>query len=153
MADDLFSIEMFPAQQGDSLWIEYGSREHPNRVLIDGGTPPTIAAVRERINSLASDDRQFDLIAVTHIDTDHIGGMLKLMSDPSLGISTDDFWFNGWPQLPGTDREERLGPIDGEILQRLIDQASFPWNKSFNGEAAALPEAPDAPLQHVTLKG
>lgn len=153
MADEVFSIEMLPAQQGDALWIEYGDRAHPSRVLIDGGTPPTVAAVGQRIAGLARDDRRFDLIVVTHIDTDHIGGMLKLMSDPSLGMTTDDFWFNGWPQLPGNRADERLGPIDGEILQRLIEHAGFPWNVAFHGGAAAIPDDPGVPLQTSTLRG
>lgn len=149
----MFSIEMFPAQQGDALWIEYGEPERPHRILVDGGTPPTVAALRARIEQLASDDRHFDLVAVTHIDTDHIGGMLKLMSDPGLAITTDDFWFNAWPQLPGTRRDDRLGPIDGEILQLLIEAAGVPWNDAFGGEAVAVPDDHAAPLPCHTLAG
>ena len=85
MTDTVFSIEMFPAQQGDALWIEYGPRAKPHRILIDGGTPPTIEPLRTRIKALAKTDRHFDLIGVTHIDTDHIGGMLRLISDRQPG--------------------------------------------------------------------
>ena len=42
----MFSIEMLPAQQGDALWIEYGSAAKPHRILVDGGTPPTVEQVR-----------------------------------------------------------------------------------------------------------
>ena len=153
MTDTVFSIEMFPAQQGDALWIEYGPRAKPHRILIDGGTPPTIEPLRTRIKTLAKTDRHFDLIGVTHIDTDHIGGMLRLISDRSLGLSTDDFWFNAWPQLPGARHDDRLGPIDGEILQRLIEAAKLPWNKAFGGGAAMVPDDPAAPLPSATLAG
>jgi beta-lactamase superfamily II metal-dependent hydrolase len=153
VADEGVAIELLPAQQGDALWIEYGSAARPSRVLIDGGTPPTVAALRARISSLAPADRHFDLIVVTHVDTDHIGGMLRLMSDPSLGISTDDFWFNGWPQLPGNAKAELLGPIDGEILARQIERAKFPWNAAFGGGPVQVPDDPDAAMPSVTLPG
>ncbi len=153
MSDPVFSIEMFPAQQGDALWIEYGERATPHRILIDGGTPPTVDPLRERILGLPATDRHFDLIAVTHIDTDHIGGMLRLLSDRTLGITTDDFWFNAWPQLPGTRHDDRLGPIDGEILQRLIEAAKVPWNTAFGGAAAMVPDDPAADLPTTTLAG
>jgi beta-lactamase superfamily II metal-dependent hydrolase len=153
VTSNLFSIEMLPAQQGDALWIEYGAADRPNRILIDGGTPPTAAALRARIGALPKSDRHFDLIAVTHIDTDHIGGMLKLISDTTLGLTADDFWFNGWPQLPGTSAEERLGPIDGEILQRLIQHARLPWNHAFGGGAAVVPVDAATPLLTWTAAG
>jgi len=149
----MFSIEMLPAQQGDALWIEYGDPAKPSRVLVDGGTPPTVAALRDRIAALPAADRHFDLIAVTHIDTDHIGGMLRLLSDRSLGLSADDFWFNGWPHLPGNARDERLGPIDGEILARLIEHAGLPWNAAFGGGPVVVPDTTDAPLATATLRG
>jgi hypothetical protein len=153
VTDQLFSIEMFPAQQGDALWIEYGSRASPHRLLIDGGTPPTVDPLRERILGLAPGDRHFDLIAVTHVDTDHIGGMLRLLADRSLGITTDDFWFNAWPQLPGTRHDDRLGPLDGEILMRLIEAAGVPWNDAFGGAAVMVPTDPAAALPSPTLAG
>ena len=153
MIDPVFSIEMLPAQQGDALWIEYGPPARPHRILIDGGTPPTIETLRTRIGALAKGDRHFDLIAVTHIDTDHIGGMLRLIGDRSLGMTTDDFWFNAWPQLPGARHDDRLGPIDGEILQRLIEAAKLPWNTAFGGGAAMVPDDPAAALPVATLAG
>ena len=109
--------------------------------------------MRGRIETLPVDQRHFDLIAVTHIDTDHIGGMLKLMSDPPEGLVTDDFWFNGWPQLPGTRANDQLGPIDGEILGRLIEHAGWPWNDAFDNAAVAVPDDPGAPLPTWTAPG
>jgi Metallo-beta-lactamase superfamily len=149
----VFSIEMLPAQQGDCLWIEYGDPRRPHRVLVDGGTPPTVVPLRERIERLRRDDRHFDLIAVTHIDTDHIGGILKLLSEPGLGISTDDFWLNAWPQLPGTRPDDRLGPIDGEVLHRFIEAARMPWNRASGGAAIVVPDDPRRPLPSLTLAG
>src|SRR5215510_8788689 len=91
----MFRIHFFPAQQGDAIWIEYGNAGKPSRILIDAGTPATAAAVRARIEGLPKDERHFDLLVVTHVDTDHIGGVLKLLSDLPEGTVFDDVWFNG----------------------------------------------------------
>src|SRR5262245_51291062 len=108
----MFRIKFFPAQQGDAIWIEYASNANkPYRILIEAGTPSTAPAVRAHIENLPQDDRRFDLMVVTHVDTDHIGGVLKLLSDLPAGTSFDDVWFNGWPQIRNA-KSSRLGPID-----------------------------------------
>lgn len=158
---------MLPAQQGDSLWIEYGTAAGPHRVLVDGGTPPTIEALKARIGQLDPDDRQFELLIVTHIDTDHIGGILRLLDRPPAGLAFRDVWFNGWPQIdPLTDSpvlggseemtaEAILGPIDGEILDRLLDldvgDVAKAHNAGFDG-AAAMVEA-KKPMPSFELDG
>jgi beta-lactamase superfamily II metal-dependent hydrolase len=149
----MFAIEMLPAQQGDALWIEYGDRAKPSRILIDGGTPPTIQHLLARIDQVPEAERHFELVVVTHIDTDHIGGMLKLISALPKGVTIGDMWFNAWRHLPGTNADDRLGPIDGEILDRLLTRGGFSWNGAFGGHAAAVPDDPDAPLPSTTLPG
>ena len=146
---------MLPAQQGDALWIEYGDREHPTRVLIDAGTPPTNEVVKERVNRLDPKDRRFELLIVTHIDTDHIGGVLKLLADRSLGLTFDDVWFNAWRHLQEEELPaDRLGPIDGEILSTLLDHAEWPWNRAFAEEKASPAVVPDeGPLSPIHLAG
>lgn len=147
MTDPMFAIEMLPAQQGDALWVEYGSRSAPRRLLIDAGTPPTHKAVRARMSEV-SGPCHFELTVVTHIDTDHIGGMLKVINE--LSLSTSDFWFNYWDHLPGTD-EGQLGVVDGEILNVLLRQSGFPWNGAFQGRAIQVPDDVDAPLPAIDL--
>ena len=44
----MFTIEMLPAAYGDCLWIEYGDRRSPRRILIDGGISGTYDAIVER---------------------------------------------------------------------------------------------------------
>jgi len=39
---------MLPAEQGDALFIEYGSARDPHRVLIDAGVRKSSALVRAR---------------------------------------------------------------------------------------------------------
>ena len=48
----VFRIEMLPAQQGDALLIEYGDPAQLHHVLIDAGTPPSYADVKQRLGLL-----------------------------------------------------------------------------------------------------
>jgi beta-lactamase superfamily II metal-dependent hydrolase len=135
----MFKIEFFPAQQGDAIWIKYGARGAAHRLLIDAGTPATAPLIRKRIEKLPAGDRCFDLLVITHVDTDHIGGVLKLLSDLPSGTQFDDVWFNGWPQIRAA-RSSKLGPVDGEILASALEKWKFPWNKCFNGAAVVVPD-------------
>jgi len=133
----LFRVEMLPARQGDCLWIEWGDARRPNRALIDAGTPGTYARIRKRLRALPAAERAFELLIVTHIDNDHIGGALKLLGDPESGVSFGNVWFNGWRHLPGSGFEE-FGPVQGEKLTTQLEKPDAHWNLSFGGRAVSL---------------
>jgi hypothetical protein len=127
---------MLPAQQGDALWIEYGSTGGSvHRILIDGGTPPTYHVLKQRIMSLSDKDRIFELLIVTHVDADHIGGALKLLADRTLGVTFRDVWFNDFDDLPECPDPTR-GPIDGAIMRRVLEGLGIERNRAFGGPAA-----------------
>lgn len=160
----MFAIDMLPADQGDALWIEYGPRSKPHRILVDGGTPATVDAIVSRVEKLKPADRRFELLIVTHVDTDHIGGILKFLADPPAGLTFDDVWFNGWPQLEPLTRDLPLGPMtadailgpkDGEILDRLLELRvgglAKHHNKAFGGKAVMIPAT--GPLPSHVLSG
>ena len=142
----MIRVDMLPAAQGDSLWIEYGEAAHLHRVLIDGGTAATYDWLRTRIRSLPSGQRRFELLIVTHVDADHIEGAVRLLNDPTLELEFGDIWFNGWDQLTDV-----LGPVEGEFLSALIKTGKLPWNRAFEGAAVMVPE--DGPLPACELDG
>ena len=115
----MLRIEMLPARNGDALWIEYGDAQSPRRVIIDGGTEGSFEdGLRARIAALPEDERNFELLVVTHVDSDHIAGVLELIRDDALGAKFGDIWFNAWRHLPGV--LEGLGPVEGELLTQAI---------------------------------
>lgn len=146
----LFRIEMMPACSGDCIWIEYGNPQSPHKLLIDGGFADTYEAIHQRLQSLSADQRHFELLIVTHVDRDHIGGILKLLSDPDIEVFFDDIWFNGWRHLPGSDLED-FGPIQGEKLTKLLDKPDLPWNERFDKLRVSIPQT--GPLTTHTLAG
>lgn len=158
----MLRLEMLPAECGDCLWLEYGDPGEPHIMLIDGGVKNTAKRLEARIQKAIRERRasslHIDLLVVTHIDNDHIDGILKLLEEGRLPLTFGDIWFNGNRQLatlpPPTDREKRpdtLGGIEEEILRpdllglREGDRLSrvladpknkLPWNKAFGGNAA-----------------
>lgn len=146
----MFRIELLAAGHGDCLWVEYGEPGAMHRVLIDGGTAQTYPFIRERLLNLPQQERHFDLVVVTHIDGDHIEGLIPLLGDRRLGLKVEDIWFNGWQHIsPRTT--DKLGPVHGEMFSALIRKYKLPWNCAFGGQAVVIGDiARDSPK---VLKG
>jgi len=149
----MFSLEMLPAEKGDCLLIEYGERRKPRRILIDGGVESVYGdALRGRLELLTGQERadSFDLVVVTHVDADHIAGIVELLKDARrLGLCPRDVWFNGWNELSRAE----LGALDGEVLSEQIEALGWPHNNSA-GLVDKMVVVPDqGPLPEVTLDG
>ena len=151
----MFDIQMLPAHHGDSLMVAYGPPDVPRRVLIDCGTAASYPAVRRQILALPEKQRHFELVVVTHVDDDHIGGMLKLLAElDELGMTVGDIWFNAFPHLEGktiASGPDLLGAKQGEALSKLIVEAGLPWNRLFRGRAVVCRDGEPPP--EVTLPG
>ncbi|WNG18259.1 MBL fold metallo-hydrolase [Cystobacter fuscus] len=155
----MLKLEMLPAGCGDCLILEYVHDGRPHRILIDGGTSASYPALRARLSLEIRP--HFDLIVVTHVDVDHIGGVLELLRDTTLGVTYDDLWFNGFlhmkpfladalgsagvatPAREGHATDDLLGPAQGDALAVLAKAGR--WNEAFHRgpivalDAGALP--------------
>lgn len=145
----MISVEALPADDGDCLWIEWPDADGAtHRMLVDGGRgnpsqiPPGLA---NRLARQPEDRRGFDLVLCTHIDVDHIGGLLALVNDPPPGFRAADVWFNGRRHL------DLLGPAQGDDLSAALTRNSVPWNRAFGGAAVVVPARGDLPV--VELPG
>jgi hypothetical protein len=141
----MLTLEMLPADHGDCLWLEYGEASTPRRILIDGG-PSGSRALREqlarRVAAAPDGKLHFELLVITHVDDDHIAGVLDLFERPPAGVGFGDIWFNAYKHLVAPDK---LGPPQGEKLSRLLDKAELPWNRAFKGLAVVIPEKATLP--------
>jgi hypothetical protein len=152
----MFTIEMLPSAHGDGLLIEYGAAARPSRVLIDGGTEPAYKTLKARIERLAPADRHFELLVITHVDADHIGGIVKMLEKSELGARFDEVWFNGFAHLDAADAPpasdvEFFGALQGERLSARLLELAIPWNARFGRGAVRVRE--DGALPSFTLGG
>lgn len=156
----MFRLEMLPAAHGDCLWIEYGSGDEVHRILIDGGPAHTYPRLRERILHLPVQQRHFDLLVITHVDGDHIEGVIRLLLDAqALQCHFDRIWFNGREQLNAIPDPagHPLGGLQGEVLGLLLTDLAQRtgqqvWNTDFGGGPVVIAPT-DANLPSVTLPG
>lgn len=141
-------LQSLPAGEGDALWVRWGTPEARYQLMVDMGTEGTGKALRDRFELLEEDDRAFEVLVVTHVDSDHIGGVLSCVADaePLPGLMFRDVWFNGFEHLHGKrvgigSRLEPLGPAQGERLSRWLRTQA--WNEAFDsGPVWRLPGAP-----------
>ncbi|MFJ5777000.1 MBL fold metallo-hydrolase [Streptomyces sp. NPDC093094] len=147
----MITVEALPAREGDCFWVEWDDGPVRRRLLIDGGTR---AAGREslarRLERQPVPEREFELVVGTHIDDDHIGGLVELLAAPPEGFWTHDFWFNGHHHLQPPDR---LGPALAHRLTELLTSTGTPWNRRFGGAPVVVPEGPGAELPSRDLGG
>src|SRR5262245_21460442 len=150
----MFRVEMIPAERGDCLWIEYGPARRPHRVLIDGGPLASFRHLRARVESLPPSQRRFELLIITHVDLDHIEGIIKLLNDRSIDVHFDDVWFNGYKQLEDAQLAgDGLGGMEGEYLTGLIRTRKFKHNRAFGKRPVMIEADRRTRLPSITLAG
>lgn len=131
-------IHALPSREGDAIWIRWGGGR---QIMIDMGTEGVGDDIRARLQDLPEEQRGFELLVVTHVDRDHIGGVLTCLAEaeePLPGLSFGDVWFNGWEHLhgaaisPPADRStlEGMGAAQGERLTKWL--RGQPWNEAFD---------------------
>lgn len=146
----MFSIELLPAERGDCLWLTYGQPGDLHHVLIDGGPSETIPTLvpelERRIHELPGRTNRVELLVVTHVDADHIQGIVSLLSDHRRVKLFGDVWFNGFKHV-----SQFLGGPDGERLTAALESDPGRWNHAFGGGPVVVLDA--GPLPSKTLPG
>lgn len=84
----MIEIKSYPAKNGDAFLVKASA--NPFAMLIDGGYAETFQRhIKSDLEHLASTGYVLDLIVATHVDADHISGLLSF------------FLMNGTTQAPG----------------------------------------------------
>ena len=85
----IFSLDVRRARKGDCLLLHYGSEGDSGLVMIDGGPrgvygPHLKPRLQQIRNARGGEDHQplfVDLMMVSHVDDDHIQGILDLTKE------------------------------------------------------------------------
>jgi beta-lactamase superfamily II metal-dependent hydrolase len=164
----MFKITMFPADEGDSLFVETGEPHSTHRMLIDGGRLRTARDIlRPFIQDLPRRDGRpmVDLVVLTHIDFDHIEGLLSLLTSvdpPTVG----EIWFNDYSQVraasgkrplpaspPGPGQNlpvDVLGVRQAKALAEAIERNRWPLNAAFAGGPILVEASGNLPTVNLT---
>lgn len=52
-----------------------------------------------KLKEISENGGAIDVIVVTHIDADHISGIIKLLEEEVLPISIGEIWYNGYRHI------------------------------------------------------
>jgi hypothetical protein len=165
----LFTIEALDASEGDCLILHHGTAAHPAFVLIDGGPArtynrsllPRLRQLRAALGLAPREPLPLGLVVLTHVDDDHIAGLLKLfeaISDardekqPAI-TRVAELWHNSFDDALGNDQiaaavafleklplDDRDGAVagtrQGRALRDLARRLEVRVNAPFRGLVA-----------------
>ena len=112
----IFSLDVRRARKGDCLLLHFGTKADPGLVLIDGGPSgvykpqlkPRLLEIRKARGLGKNEPLPVDLLMVSHVDDDHIQGILELTRElreavgvPPLRIAR--LWHNSFDDVIGKD--------------------------------------------------
>lgn len=110
----MFTLEALQANDGDCLLLHYGSGKDGQVILIDGGSKGIYKSVlRPRLDELrGAGTLHLRLAMVSHIDADHITGMVDLFKDLSelqnsgkpQPYRIQSLWHNSFEKLTGAKK-------------------------------------------------
>ncbi len=117
-------LEILPAQKGDCLILHGGTADDPRLILIDGGPAgvsedsliPRLMELRQERGLGDGQSLVIDLLIVSHVDDDHINGVIDLLeqmldrkqaNDPPL-FRIMDLWHNSFDRILGNDETGAL---------------------------------------------
>lgn len=91
---NMSKLKILKAFHGDAMLLQtFDGNKKPFNILIDGGPSNTF---KKKLKKELSSIRTIHLLILTHIDEDHIGGLLKFFkSDLFTKIEIIKYWFNG----------------------------------------------------------
>jgi beta-lactamase superfamily II metal-dependent hydrolase len=146
---------MHPASEGDALTLAWGGEDNLRHALIDLGRTRDCKRLRPTIEKIG----RFELFTISHIDADHIEGVVPLLNEPTAPFAPGDVWFNAWHHLKNAETRlkkadgfERLSAEQGEKLSAGILRFGWPWNQAFG--AAGIVSLDSAEAQHpIELAG
>lgn len=126
-----FTFEVRRARKGDCLILHYGSKKDPGLMLIDGGPSnvykphlkPRLAEIRKARGLAGHASLPVDLLMVSHIDDDHIKGVLELTKElieaknarQPLPLKIKGVWHNTFDDIIGNNPKELTAAVTAQF--------------------------------------
>ncbi len=114
-------LTIFQSDKGDCLMLSAGGR----RILVDGGMRDSYTRhVAPNLDKLRMNGEKLDLVYVSHIDRDHVFGILQMMEDLVAWRvydfhQTDPGGNRNWPK-PKVRRPPEIGGIWHNVFHELV---------------------------------
>lgn len=117
----MFNVHLLEAKTGDSFIVECGEQAF----IIDGGTKSVGKKLKNYFKN--SPQGKIKAIFVTHVDSDHVGGILKLFSEFSHYVCKDIKIYMNHPDLVyslNTD-DDLVSYAEGDTLKSILTAQGY----------------------------
>ncbi|MEY8750077.1 ComEC/Rec2 family competence protein [Alkalicoccobacillus gibsonii] len=135
----MLKLRTIEAFDGDCILISFSNNNRTHNILIDGGINRTyVKSLRNILNEIKVKGNFIDLLIVTHIHDDHIGGIIEFYRDINFDKNiVKKVWFNSKALLGeiANDLEDctdeislsvidnnKMGIRSGNTLERILKQ-------------------------------
>lgn len=126
-----FTLDVRRARKGDCLILHYGSKADPGLALIDGGPSsvykphlkPRLEQIRKARGLDSDASLPVDMLMVSHIDDDHIKGVLDLTKElldskaaqQPLALRIKGVWHNTFDDIIGNSPRELTAAVTAQF--------------------------------------
>lgn len=121
----VFTLEALQARHGDALLLHYGDAASPRLIVIDGGPSGVYTnALKPRLDEIKKartprDRLPIRLVLVSHIDDDHINGILELtgklveaqQKNQDRPYQIQGLWHNSFDDIVGNKAQELFASL------------------------------------------
>lgn len=153
----IFSLDVRRARKGDCLLLHTGTKKDPGLVMIDGGPAsvylphlkPRIDAIRKGRKLQDEEPLTVDALMVSHVDDDHIQGILELGNAESekkrahqpQTLNVLSFWHNSFDEVIAHNTKE----ITAAVNTLFSTAAAGKGELSDDRKAEVVEESPELP--------
>ena len=137
-------LTIFQSDKGDCLLL---TGRDGKRVLVDGGMADSYTEhVASALGQLAAQNKKLDVVYVSHIDQDHISGVLRMMGDLVDWRVHDHQKKTGHPspKIPKSVRPPEVRAIWHNAFHELVGDNAGPIADMLAASAAILSGGDDA---------
>lgn len=128
-------VELFPAFGGDCILVTFEAIDY--RILIDGGFRKTFSdSLAPRLQGLGAAGKAIDLLVVTHVDNDHIMGIIELFRSlrcKKTEIEIREIWYNGYRHL-FSDKRQHMSVAQERRIADEVRKIDVPVAKACMGK-------------------
>jgi beta-lactamase superfamily II metal-dependent hydrolase len=146
---DFFTLEALPARYGDCLLVHFGSKAKPGLMLVDGGPsrvwPKFLEPRLKALKAARGAGFKIDLMMVSHIDDDHVLGLVDLtgawkaekMAGRPWPYPVKEAWFNSFERLSNaTDIAAVTASVTASAGAAAVDEIDLEKHGIENSETA-----------------
>jgi hypothetical protein len=155
----IFSLDVRRARKGDCLLLHFGTNDDPGLVVIDGGPKavyephlkPRLIEIRDQRGLDDQRPLPIDLLMVSHVDDDHIQGVLELTRELRASVGSPfaqirRLWHNSFDAIIGKNPEELKAGVAAQFGTSALD-GELPAGATIEGADEQDEEAAESTLK------